>query len=217
MEEVDPAPASATESGCFCSAARSWLAPQSGGACQAPSGMPSFIGVASTIGTLSYVAPILLALMAWRTLRHPDRNGPLGRQMIGWGAVTLGLLGLINIARGLPRTNEPERLRNAGGIIGYVSSSLLSDLLTVYVAVPLLILLLLFGVLVVGRHSAAPDSRSSALSTGQAAPPASGDRGGGCPRAGVWRRPGIRHPGDRRSTPDSVAAGQLSPELDQGA
>ena len=90
-----------------------------------------FIGVASTIGTLSYAAPILLALMAWRTLRHPDRNGPLGRQMIGWGAVALGLLGLINIARGLPRTNEPERLRNAGGIIGYVSSSLLSDLLTV--------------------------------------------------------------------------------------
>ena len=108
-----------------------------------------FIGVASTIGAVCYAAPILLALMAWRTLRHPDRNGPLGRQMIGWSGIMLGLLGLINIARGLPRTNEPERLRNAGGIIGYVSSSLLSDLLTVYVAVPLLILLLLFGVLVV--------------------------------------------------------------------
>ena len=108
-----------------------------------------FIGVASTIGRLCYLAPLLLALMAWRTLRHPDRNGPLGRQLIGWSAIMLGLLGLINIARGLPRTNEPERLRNAGGIIGYISSSLLSDLLTVYVAVPLLILLLLFGVLVV--------------------------------------------------------------------
>jgi DNA segregation ATPase FtsK/SpoIIIE, S-DNA-T family len=106
-------------------------------------------GVASTIGTLSYLAPILLALMAWRTLRHPDRNGPVGRQVIGWSAILLGLLGLINIARGLPRTNEPERLRDAGGIIGYVSSSLLSDLLTVYVAVPLLILLLIFGVIVV--------------------------------------------------------------------
>jgi DNA segregation ATPase FtsK/SpoIIIE, S-DNA-T family len=108
-----------------------------------------FIGVASTIGTLCYVAPILLLLMAWRTLRHPDRNGPAGRQVIGWSAIMLGLLGLINIARGLPRTNEPERLRTAGGIIGYISSSLLSDLLTVYVAVALLILLLLFGVLVV--------------------------------------------------------------------
>ena len=107
------------------------------------------IGVASTIGTLSYVAPILLALMAWRTLRHPDHNGPAGRQIIGWSAFLLGFLGLINIARGLPRTNEPERLRDAGGIIGYISSSLLSDLLTVYVAVPLLILLLLFGVIVI--------------------------------------------------------------------
>ena len=107
------------------------------------------IGVASVIGTLSYVAPILLALMGWRTLRHPDRNGPMGRQVIGWSAFLLGLLGLINIARGLPRTNEPERLRDAGGIIGYISSSLLSDLLTVYVAVPLLILLLLFGVIVI--------------------------------------------------------------------
>jgi DNA segregation ATPase FtsK/SpoIIIE, S-DNA-T family len=106
-------------------------------------------GVANTIGVLSYLAPILLALMAWRTLRHPDRNGPVGRQVIGWSAILLGLLGLINIARGLPRTNEPERLRHAGGIIGYVSSSLLTDLLTVYVAVPLLILLLLFGVIVV--------------------------------------------------------------------
>ena len=108
-----------------------------------------FLGVASTIGTLCYLAPLLLAGMAWRTLRHPDRNGPLGRQLVGWSAIMLGLLGLINIARGLPRTNDPERLRSAGGIIGYISSSLLSDLLTVYVAVPLLILMLLFGVLVV--------------------------------------------------------------------
>jgi S-DNA-T family DNA segregation ATPase FtsK/SpoIIIE len=67
-----------------------------------------FIGVASTIGTLCYVAPLLLVLMAWRTLRHPDRNGPLGRQLIGWSAIMLGLLGLINIARGLPRTMSPS-------------------------------------------------------------------------------------------------------------
>jgi DNA segregation ATPase FtsK/SpoIIIE, S-DNA-T family len=107
------------------------------------------VGLANIIGTLTYLAPILLVLMAWRTLRHPDRNGPLARQLIGWSAILLGLLGLINIARGLPRTNEPGRLRDAGGIIGYISSSLLSDLLTVYVAVPLLILLLLFGVIVV--------------------------------------------------------------------
>ena len=118
-------------------------------------GLPDSMGqmikvlVSNVIGTLSYAAPILLVLMSWRTLRHPSRNGPLGRQVIGWSALLLGLLGLINIARGLPRTNHPERLRDAGGIIGYISSSLLTDLLSVYVAVPLLIMLLLFGVLVV--------------------------------------------------------------------
>ena len=60
-----------------------------------------------------------------------------------------GLLGLINIARGLPETNAPGAAAGGRGVIGYISSSLLADLLSVYVAVPLLVLLLLFGVLVV--------------------------------------------------------------------
>jgi S-DNA-T family DNA segregation ATPase FtsK/SpoIIIE len=114
-----------------------------------PVGTAIKVGVSSVIGTLSYTAPILLALMAWRTLRHPDRNGPGGRQTVGWTAALLGLLGLINIAHGLPRTDDSAALRDAGGVLGYISSSLLSDLLSVYVAVPLLILLLGFGILVV--------------------------------------------------------------------
>jgi len=114
-----------------------------------PVGRVVHVGVAGVVGTLAYASPILLALMAWRTLRHPDRNGPGGRQAVGWSALLLGLLGLVNIAHGLPRTDEPALLREAGGIVGYISSSLLSDLLSVYVAVPLLALLTLFGLLVV--------------------------------------------------------------------
>ena len=107
------------------------------------------VGVSAVIGGLSYVAPLLLLAMAWRTLRHPDRNGPGGRQVVGWAAILFGLLGLLNIARGLPLTDQPERLRQAGGILGYISSSMLADLVSVYVAVPLLVLLTVFGVLVV--------------------------------------------------------------------
>jgi S-DNA-T family DNA segregation ATPase FtsK/SpoIIIE len=114
-----------------------------------PVGNVVHIGVAGVVGTLAYAAPILLGLMAWRTLRHPDRNGPGGRQAVGWSALLLGLLGLVNVAHGLPRTDTPALLREAGGIVGYISSSLLSDLLSAYVAVPLLALLTLFGVLVV--------------------------------------------------------------------
>jgi S-DNA-T family DNA segregation ATPase FtsK/SpoIIIE len=181
------------------------------------------MGVASTIGALSYVAPILLTLMAWRTLRHPDRNGPLGRQVVGWSAFLLGLLGLINIARGLPRTNDPERLREAGGLIGYISSSLLSDLLTVYVAVPLLILLLLFGMIVISGvplHQI-PDRLRSLRARMRRRPLASEDQVvpqleyGGAPAydtpvIGDQGRPGSTAADD---APDSVPDGAESDEL----
>jgi DNA segregation ATPase FtsK/SpoIIIE, S-DNA-T family len=181
------------------------------------------IGVASTVGTLSYLAPILLALMAWRTLRHPDRNGPIGRQVIGWSAFLLGLLGLINIARGLPRTNDPEGLRDAGGIIGYVSSSLLSDLLTVYVTVPLLILLLLFGVIVIAGvplHQIPERLRSvrarlrhrPAVSEGQLGPALEygGDQAYDTPVIGEQARSGRQGGSSAGTAPD------LSPTLPDG-
>ncbi|WP_028708304.1 DNA translocase FtsK [Propionicicella superfundia] len=107
------------------------------------------VGVATVLGSFSYALPLFLAAASWRTLRHPDRNGPAGRQAVGWTFLLFGLLGLVNIAAGLPRPDAPERLRSAGGILGFLSSSLLADLLTVWVAVPLLVLLLLFGLLVV--------------------------------------------------------------------
>ncbi|WP_092618501.1 DNA translocase FtsK [Jiangella sp. DSM 45060] len=107
-------------------------------------------GIAGAIGTGAYVAPVLLAMAAWRTLRHPDRNGPGGRQVIGWVCLALGTLGLAHIAGGMPRPVDGQvAMERAGGAIGYVSSTILADLLTVYVAGPLLGLLTLFGVLVI--------------------------------------------------------------------
>ncbi|MCW2788242.1 MAG: cell division protein FtsK, partial [Aeromicrobium sp.] len=37
-----------------------------------------------SVGILAWALPILFTVIAWRTLRHPDRNGPAGRQVIGW-------------------------------------------------------------------------------------------------------------------------------------
>lgn len=110
------------------------------------------LGVSTVVGSLSYAVPLLCWAMAWRTFRHPDRNGPAGRQLIGWSCLLLGVLGVVNIAHGLPRPDTPERVRQAGGMLGYISSSFLADLLTAWVAVPLLVVIAGLGiVIIVGR------------------------------------------------------------------
>ncbi len=118
-------------------------------------GLPGAVGhgihvaIATVFGSFSYALPLALGWASWRTLRHPDRNGPAGRQVVGWTVLLFAVLGLVNLNAGLPRPDRPEALRAAGGILGFLSSSLLADLLTVWVAVPLLVLAAAFGLLVI--------------------------------------------------------------------
>ncbi len=108
--------------------------------------------VAGSVGKVGWFVPLLLVYVGWRNLRDPEHNGPAGRQVIGWAALAFGVLGIVHIANGSPRPelDDPEKLQQAGGAIGFVVSSLLLDLLrTPYVVVPLLALLALFGVLVI--------------------------------------------------------------------
>jgi S-DNA-T family DNA segregation ATPase FtsK/SpoIIIE len=106
--------------------------------------------VAGSVGKLAWFVPLGLVWVGWRTLRDPERNGPVGRQLIGWGALGGGLLGIVDIANGSPAPGDTDKLQEAGGAIGFVVSSLLMDLLqTPYVVVPLLVLVASFGVLVI--------------------------------------------------------------------
>jgi S-DNA-T family DNA segregation ATPase FtsK/SpoIIIE len=108
--------------------------------------------VAGTVGKIGWFVPLVLVWTGWRTLRDPEQNGPVGRQVIGWTAVAFGVLGVVHIANGSPEpTNgDTATLQDAGGAIGFVVSSVLLDLLrTPYVVVPLLVLVAFFGVLVV--------------------------------------------------------------------
>ena len=114
-----------------------------------PVGRYGRMGISSLVGVAGYATPVALAAMAWRTLRHPDHNGPWGRQLVGWSTFLFGILGLVSIGNGLPRPSDMDAVRGAGGLVGYLSSSVLADLLTVWVAAPLLILLAMFGALVV--------------------------------------------------------------------
>ena len=108
--------------------------------------------VNGSVGLLGWFVPLLLCFVAWRNLRNPEANGPAGRQVIGWAALLLGVLGMVHIANGMPRPQRgnTEELQQAGGALGFVVSSLLMDLLrSSLVVVPLLVLLAVFGILVV--------------------------------------------------------------------
>ncbi len=106
--------------------------------------------VTGSVGLLGWAVPLVLVAAALRTLRHPDRNGPPGRQVIGWTALSAGVLGLVHVAHGVPRPADGEAMREAGGAVGYLVSAMLVDLFrTTVVAVPLLVLLAIFGALVI--------------------------------------------------------------------
>ena len=121
---------------------------------QLPGGVMDFArsATAGALGKVGWLVPLFLVYAGWRTLRDPERNGPAGRQVIGWSAFGLGLLGIVHIANGNPQPElgDASNLQEAGGAVGYVVSSLLLDLMqTTYVVVPLLVLLSAFGLLII--------------------------------------------------------------------
>ncbi|MCW2794712.1 MAG: translocase FtsK, partial [Nocardioides sp.] len=108
--------------------------------------------VEGSVGKVGFLVPLALIYVGWRTMRDPEHNGPVGRQVVGWASLSFGLLGMVQIAGGNPQPvlGDTSDLRTAGGAIGYVVASLLLDLLrSEYVVMPLLALLTFFGVLII--------------------------------------------------------------------
>ncbi|GAA2457963.1 DNA translocase FtsK [Actinomadura vinacea] len=102
------------------------------------------------IGVLAMALPVMLAVLAWRTLRHPEHNDDTGRIVIGLTALVVGALGIVHIAAGIPTpARDMAGVRRAGGVVGWLSSAPLEAGLSGWVAVPLLILLSCFGMLVI--------------------------------------------------------------------
>ena len=106
--------------------------------------------VRGLFGAAAFVVPILLAALAARVLRHPERVNTGGRVVIGWTALSLGVLGLIHIANDTPNPQAgAQAMRHAGGIVGFMVASPLVSGVRTALAIPLLVLLALFGLLVV--------------------------------------------------------------------
>jgi DNA segregation ATPase FtsK/SpoIIIE, S-DNA-T family len=118
--------------------------------------MPGWVGgmlvavVSGGFGILDRLLPFLFLFLAIRLMRHPDESEASGRIVVGWSALLIGVLGVVHVARQSPRPSDgPAAMRGAGGWIGYLASAPLAALFTTWVAVPLLLLLIFFGVLVI--------------------------------------------------------------------
>ncbi|RYV52437.1 FtsK/SpoIIIE family DNA translocase [Pengzhenrongella frigida] len=106
--------------------------------------------VAGTFGRVGLVLPLVLIALAVRLMRHPDRTQANSRVTIGLSAIGLAACGLVHVSADLPDPADGlAPVRDAGGVIGYLIGTPLASALTSWVAVPLLVLLAFFGVLVV--------------------------------------------------------------------
>lgn len=98
-------------------------------------------------GKGALLLPPLLGAVGWRVLRHPrpaDAPSAAGRLVIGWGASALGALGTLHVLRGsdTPRVDK-------GGLVGFALGDPLAQAITGILAVPVLLCLATFGLLVV--------------------------------------------------------------------
>ena len=105
-----------------------------------------------SIGNLAVVTPILFVYFAFRLFKAPDQGRANGRITIGAILLVLGSSGLAQVFK----DSDFSSVQNAGGIIGYGVGSPLSNLGTSVLAIPILLLICFFGLLVI---TATPVSR----------------------------------------------------------
>ncbi|MGZ4684176.1 DNA translocase FtsK [Oryzihumus sp.] len=124
-------------------AAREWWA------LRGPVGDVVHAVVAGTFGRVGLAVPIVLILLGLRLLRAPDEASSTNRIGIGLTALAFSAAGLVHISAGVPSPSDgAPSMREAGGIIGFLASSPVVAGVTVYGAVPILLLLGAFGLLV---------------------------------------------------------------------
>ncbi|MFI5956979.1 DNA translocase FtsK 4TM domain-containing protein [Cryptosporangium sp. NPDC051539] len=112
-----------------------------------PTGELTRMAVRWLFGSLAVALPVLFGAAAVRMMRTPADPEHRGRMLVGWSALILGLLGLFHLGAG--DAKNPDTWTHAGGVIGRFAAGPLVAAVTAWVAIPILVLVVLFGVLVV--------------------------------------------------------------------
>jgi DNA segregation ATPase FtsK/SpoIIIE, S-DNA-T family len=106
--------------------------------------------VAGTFGRVAYALPLALLLFGVRMLRAPENQASTNRITIGTTVLTFAAAGLVHISAGLPSPYDGALTMNdAGGMIGFLASSPIVAAIKTVGAIPLLLLMGFFGILVI--------------------------------------------------------------------
>ncbi|MEU6934969.1 cell division protein FtsK, partial [Streptomyces sp. NPDC046374] len=106
--------------------------------------------VTGAFGRLDLLVPLLVGAIGVRLILHPEKPEANGRIAIGLSALVIGVLGQVHIACGSPgRGDGTKAMQDAGGLIGWAASKPLVFMMGEVLAVPMLVLLTIFGLLVV--------------------------------------------------------------------
>ncbi|MEW9340744.1 DNA translocase FtsK [Streptomyces tanashiensis] len=106
--------------------------------------------VTGSFGRLDLLVPLLLGAIGIRLILYPEKPEANGRISIGLSALVIGVLGQVHIACGSPgRGDGSAAMQDAGGLIGWAASQPLVFMMGEVLAVPMLVLLTVFGLLVV--------------------------------------------------------------------
>ncbi|ROS77162.1 DNA translocase FtsK [Cellulomonas sp. PhB143] len=106
--------------------------------------------VAGTFGVVGVAVPVLLVWMAVRIMRHPERAQSNSRVAIGTAFLVVSVCGLVAVSADVPAPSDGfGAVQDAGGIVGFLVAAPLVAGLTAWFAVPILLLVGFFGLLVV--------------------------------------------------------------------
>ncbi|MDG4818025.1 MULTISPECIES: DNA translocase FtsK [unclassified Micromonospora] len=148
------------------------------------------------LGAISIVVPVLLSIGAWRLMRTPGDPEHRGRGLVGWGSMLVATAAMLHIGQ---NPVDPVQRDYAGGLIGAGVGDVLETAVTAWVAVPLLLLLLVFGLLVV---TATPinkiPERLGLLAGAVVGPPPAADEAEAEP---AEKKPARRRPAKRAAPP----------------
>ena len=107
-----------------------------------------YAAIFGLVGRLGIFAPLIFIYFAFRLFKAPDDSKATGRIIVGTSVLLITITGLLHIINGSTGTGQTA-IRHGGGWIGYGVSTPLVALVTTILAIPILVILLLFGILVI--------------------------------------------------------------------